>query len=146
MFALARTKNLYLEHGNWSLPQTANRSQVALDRTGNVLEPIVGVNYEADIEGVSFDKRLNAVAAIFRLEQSNLTASDDDFGRPNKVCPSWCHIAQGEDSQSAARSAGHFPSSVLCLPNWIAASRWGGGEAGRGVMERRRRGFAIIRR
>jgi outer membrane receptor for ferric coprogen and ferric-rhodotorulic acid len=72
------------------------KPQSNLDRSGNVLEPIVGANYEAGIKGEFFNKRLNTAAAVFRLEQTNLAAQDDDFGRPNNVCPSWCYIAQGE--------------------------------------------------
>jgi outer membrane receptor for ferric coprogen and ferric-rhodotorulic acid len=72
------------------------KPQSAQDRSGKVLEPIVGANYELGIKGEFFNKRLNAAAAVFRLEQTNLAAQDDDFGRPNSVCPSWCYVAQGK--------------------------------------------------
>ena len=48
------------------------RPQTAMNRSGNVLDPVVGANYEAGIKGEFFNKRLNAAAAIFRLEQTNL--------------------------------------------------------------------------
>jgi outer membrane receptor for ferric coprogen and ferric-rhodotorulic acid len=56
------------------------RPQTAKDRTGSVLKPVVGANYEAGIKGEFFNKRLNAAAAIFRLEQTNLAETDEEFG------------------------------------------------------------------
>jgi outer membrane receptor for ferric coprogen and ferric-rhodotorulic acid len=67
-----------------------------MDRAGSVLEPVVGANYETGIKGEFFNKRLNAAAAVFRLEQTNLAATDDEFGNPNPVCPGWCYVAQGK--------------------------------------------------
>jgi outer membrane receptor for ferric coprogen and ferric-rhodotorulic acid len=61
-----------------------------------VLEPIVGANYEVGIKGEFFNKRLNAAAAVFRLEQTNRAETDEDFGNPNSVCPGWCYVAQGK--------------------------------------------------
>jgi outer membrane receptor for ferric coprogen and ferric-rhodotorulic acid len=72
------------------------KPQTAMDRTGSVLEPVVGANYEVGIKGEFFNKRLNAAAAIFRLEQTNLAAQDVDFGRINNVCPGWCYYASGK--------------------------------------------------
>jgi outer membrane receptor for ferric coprogen and ferric-rhodotorulic acid len=70
------------------------------DRTGNVLEPVVGSNYEIGIKGEFFNKRLNAAAAVFRLEQTNLSAMDEEFGI-SPVCADaygdwYCYIAQGK--------------------------------------------------
>jgi outer membrane receptor for ferric coprogen and ferric-rhodotorulic acid len=72
------------------------KPQSELDRSGRVLEPIVGANYELGIKGEFFNKRLNAAAAIFRLEQTNLAETDEDFGI-SPICDGWyCSFAQGK--------------------------------------------------
>jgi outer membrane receptor for ferric coprogen and ferric-rhodotorulic acid len=72
------------------------RPQDSLDRSGNVLEPVVGANYEAGIKGEFFNKRLNAAAAVFRLEQTNLAETDEDFGI-SPICDNWyCSYASGK--------------------------------------------------
>jgi outer membrane receptor for ferric coprogen and ferric-rhodotorulic acid len=82
--------SVYASYSDIFKPQTAK------DRSGSVLEPVVGANYEAGIKGEFFNKRLNAAAAVFHLEQTNLAETDDDFGYPNSVCSRWCYIAQGK--------------------------------------------------
>jgi outer membrane receptor for ferric coprogen and ferric-rhodotorulic acid len=67
-----------------------------MDRSGSVLKPIVGSNYELGVKSEFFDGRLNAAAAIFRLEQTNRAERDDEFGNPNSVCPDWCYRASGK--------------------------------------------------
>lgn len=71
--------------------------QSSLDRSGNYLDPITGVNYEAGIKGEYFDGRLNASIAVFQISQQNRAV--DDLGGPNP-CPgtSWgyCKRASGE--------------------------------------------------
>jgi outer membrane receptor for ferric coprogen and ferric-rhodotorulic acid len=90
VYDLNKQLSVYASYSDIFNPQTE------LDRTGNVLEPIVGSNYEVGIKGEFFNKRLNAAAAIFRLEETNRAARDDDFGQTNGVCPGWCYIAQGK--------------------------------------------------
>jgi outer membrane receptor for ferric coprogen and ferric-rhodotorulic acid len=90
VYDLNKQLSVYASYSDIFKPQTS------LDRTGSVLEPIVGENYEVGIKGEFLEKRLNAAAALFRLEQTNLAATDDDFGRINGVCPSWCYVAQGK--------------------------------------------------
>jgi outer membrane receptor for ferric coprogen and ferric-rhodotorulic acid len=67
-----------------------------MDRSGNVLEPVVGANYEVGSKGEFFNKRLNTAAAIFRLEQINLAETDRDFGI-SPICDDWyCSYASGK--------------------------------------------------
>lgn len=64
---------------------------------GNVLDPVVGANYEAGIKGELLDKRLNVSAAVFRLEQSNLSVRDDSIPNdPGNACGGACYTAAGE--------------------------------------------------
>jgi outer membrane receptor for ferric coprogen and ferric-rhodotorulic acid len=90
VYDLNKQLSVYASYSDIFNPQTN------MDRSGNVLEPVVGANYEVGIKGEFFNKHLNAAAAIFRLEQTNLAAEDTDFGNPNGVCPNWCSIAQGK--------------------------------------------------
>lgn len=71
---------------------TTNRSV-----DGNVLDPVVGANYEVGIKGELLDKRLNVSAAMFRLEQSNLSVRDDSVPvDPGNACGGTCYTAAGE--------------------------------------------------
>jgi outer membrane receptor for ferric coprogen and ferric-rhodotorulic acid len=82
--------SVYASYSDIFKPQTAK------DRSGSVLEPVVGANYEAGIKGEFFNKRLNAAAAIFRLEQTNRAETDDDFG-VSPICDNWyCSYASGK--------------------------------------------------
>ena len=64
---------------------------------GSVLDPVVGANYEAGIKGELLNKRLNVSAAVFRLEQSNLSVRDDSVPNdPGNACGGICYTAAGE--------------------------------------------------
>jgi len=64
---------------------------------GSVLDPVVGANYELGIKGELMDKRLNVSAAVFRLEQSNLSVRDDSIPNdPGNACGGICYTAAGE--------------------------------------------------
>jgi outer membrane receptor for ferric coprogen and ferric-rhodotorulic acid len=90
IYDLNEQLSVYASYSDIFKPQTEK------DRTGSVLEPIVGANYEAGIKGEFFNKRLNAAAAVFRLEQTNLATQDDDFGI-SQLCDDWyCYYASGK--------------------------------------------------
>jgi outer membrane receptor for ferric coprogen and ferric-rhodotorulic acid len=73
------------------------KPQSNLSRSGNPIDPVIGTNYEAGIKGEFLNGRLNAAAAIFRLEQINLAKQDEAFGYDTgNVCSGWCYIAQGK--------------------------------------------------
>ena len=81
----------YLSYSDIFTPQT-NRS---ID--GSFLEPVVGANYEAGIKGELLDRRLNVSAAVFRLEQANLSVRDDAIPNdPGNACGGICYTAAGE--------------------------------------------------
>lgn len=86
---LNKWSSVYASYSDIFKPQNQKSSN------GNVLEPIVGANYEIGVKGELLDGRLNASAAVFRLEQSNLAKRDDAFGNdPGNACGGWCYIAQ----------------------------------------------------
>ncbi|MFC3216818.1 TonB-dependent siderophore receptor [Comamonas sp. JC664] len=81
----------YASYSDIFNPQT-NRSQ-----DGNVLDPVVGANYEVGIKGELLNKRLNVSAAVFRLAQSNLAVLDSSVpNNPSNVCGGACYTAAGK--------------------------------------------------
>ncbi len=61
--------------------------QAKKDRNGQYLDPVEGNNYELGIKGSFMDERLNASAAIFKIEQENYgvkTGEKVNFGRGNE--------------------------------------------------------------
>jgi outer membrane receptor for ferric coprogen and ferric-rhodotorulic acid len=94
VYDLNKQLSVYASYSDIFNPQTEK------DRTGNVLKPIVGSNYEVGVKGEFLDKRLNAAAAIFRLEQTNKAEMDEDFGI-SPICADgygdwYCHYASGK--------------------------------------------------
>jgi outer membrane receptor for ferric coprogen and ferric-rhodotorulic acid len=65
------------------------------DISGNLLDPVVGKNYEIGVKGEYFNGALNASAAVFRMNQEKLAMRLDD----QSVCPSYpaiqCYRAAG---------------------------------------------------
>lgn len=54
--------------------------QTKLERGGDRLAPVEGVNYEAGIKGELFDDQVNVSLAVFRTEQDNVAADDGTVG------------------------------------------------------------------
>lgn len=52
------------------------KSQTMRDRNGDLLEPLIGNNYEAGIKGAFYQGRLNVSAALFKVDQDNLAEFD----------------------------------------------------------------------
>ncbi|EPL03383.1 TonB-dependent receptor [Pseudomonas sp. CF161] len=68
------------------------RPQTELDTQNNSLKPIEGKNYEVGIKGEYFDGRLNASAALYRIDQEN-RAKQLNLA----LCPgTTCYEAAGE--------------------------------------------------
>ncbi|AOA58543.1 TonB-dependent siderophore receptor [Acinetobacter larvae] len=71
--------------------------QSAVDRYGEQLQPITGVNYEIGLKGEYFDGQLNASIAGFLVQQQNRSISDLEGPNP---CPGntqgYCSRASGE--------------------------------------------------
>ncbi|MEV9478294.1 TonB-dependent siderophore receptor, partial [Aliarcobacter butzleri] len=71
--------------------------QSSKDKSGNLLEPITGTNYEAGIKGEYFDGALNANIATFLIKQENRAVNDLEGPNP---CPGsvsgFCKRASGE--------------------------------------------------
>lgn len=65
------------------------------DTASKLLDPVVGKNYEVGIKGEYFDGRLNANAAVFRIDQENIAMPLPD----QTVCPGYpglsCYQAAG---------------------------------------------------
>ncbi len=80
--------SVYASYSDIFTPQTQKTAG------GGTVKPVVGANYEAGIKGELLDKRLNASAAVFRLEQTNLARRDESIvPDPANACGGTCYIA-----------------------------------------------------
>lgn len=62
--------SVYLSHTEIFKPQSVRQI------TGEILEPVVGINQEVGIKSELFDHRLNASLALFNIEQQNRPLTD----------------------------------------------------------------------
>lgn len=63
---------------------------------GGTLDPIIGKNYELGVKGEYLGGRLNASAALFRLEQTNLAQIDQSVPYDeSNACKGYCYSAAG---------------------------------------------------
>jgi len=91
---LARLYDISTQYSAYASYSDIFNPQTAKSKSGNVLDPVVGANYEVGINGELLNRSLNVSAAFFRLVQSNLALRDESvpFDRSN-VCGGYCYIA-----------------------------------------------------
>ena len=77
IYDLTPEQSVYASYTDIFQPQSSQ------DKDGQVLEPVVGKNYEMGWKGEFFNGRLNANAAIFMVERDNLAELD-----PGETTPS----------------------------------------------------------
>ncbi|MBM7062853.1 TonB-dependent siderophore receptor [Pseudomonas sp. UL073] len=88
IYDLDEHHSVYASYTDIFQPQT--EKDVSLD----VLEPIVGENYEVGIKGEYFDGALNASVAVFQIDQLNRAAVDTSVG---PICNgATCYVAAGK--------------------------------------------------
>jgi len=71
IYDLSKSTSVYASYSDIFKPQSY------LKFGGGTIDPVVGKNYEMGIKGEFLQGRLNASAAIFRLEQTNLAKVDE---------------------------------------------------------------------
>ncbi|GGC11541.1 TonB-dependent receptor [Oxalicibacterium flavum] len=76
VYDLTREQSLYASYTDIFKPQSAQ------DRTGQVLDPIVGKNYELGWKGEFYGGRLNGSAAIYRIDRDNVAELDTGYTVP----------------------------------------------------------------
>jgi outer membrane receptor for ferric coprogen and ferric-rhodotorulic acid len=81
VFDLSAETSLYASYTNIFKPQTAR------DRNGRYLDPLIGKSYEAGLKGEFLAERLNASAAVFRIDQDNFAVEDTGFLVPGTNTP-----------------------------------------------------------
>ncbi|MFJ4387385.1 TonB-dependent siderophore receptor [Pseudomonas sp. NPDC089408] len=82
IYDLTADQSLYASYTDIFKPQTAR------DRTGKVLDPVTGNNYEMGWKGEFYEGRLNASAAIYLIKRDNFAEDDTGFaipGEPNST-------------------------------------------------------------
>lgn len=88
VYALTPQWSAYGSYTSVFEPQSARTVQ------GNVLDPVIGSNYELGIKGELLDKRVNTSLALFRYDHKNRGVNDFDAGF---ACDGWyCSIASGK--------------------------------------------------
>ena len=76
VYDLNENLSLYASYTKIFNPQTSR------DRDGHYLAPVEGRGLEAGIKGEFFQDRLNASAAVFRIDQDNVAAIDEGYFVP----------------------------------------------------------------
>lgn len=69
-YDITPAQTLYASYTDIFKPQTA------VDRSGKVLDPVIGSNYEMGWKGEFFNGRLNANAAVYLVQRQNLAVDD----------------------------------------------------------------------
>lgn len=90
------------------------KPQNYLDANNNLLDPVIGQNYEIGIKGEYFGGALNASAAVFRMDQKNRAFRSTDQSQCAGYPTVSCYSAAGE-----VRSQGvEFELQGAITPNW----------------------------
>lgn len=91
IYDIDRSYSLYASYADIFTPQTTQ-----FTRDGDMLDPLVGANYETGIKGEFLDGDVNASLALFRIDQKNRALEDPS--RPCAGVPNagWCYVAAGK--------------------------------------------------
>lgn len=112
VFDLGAETSLYASYTNIFKPQTAR------DRNGRYLDPLIGKSYEGGIKGEFLAGRLNASAAVFRIDQDNFAIEDTGFMVPGTNTPA-------SRAGKGVRSQGYeLEVSGELAPGWSIGGGW----------------------
>lgn len=112
VFDLSAETSLYASYTSIFKPQTAR------DRSGRYLDPLIGKSYEAGIKGEFLAERLNASAAVFRIDQDNFAVEDTGFLVPGTNTPA-------SRAGKGVRSQGYeLEVSGELAPGWRIGGGW----------------------
>lgn len=81
VFDVTRELSLYASYTSIFKPQNER------DRTGRYLDPLLGKSYEGGIKGEFLAGKLNASAAVFRIDQDNFAVDDPGYNVPGTNTP-----------------------------------------------------------
>ncbi|MFT4196004.1 TonB-dependent siderophore receptor [Ottowia sp.] len=109
---LTREVSLYASYTKIFKPQTAQ------DRNGRYLDPVDGRGMEIGVKGEFLDGRLNASAAVFRIQQDNLAVADEGYFIPGTA-------SQAYRGARGARSQGvELEVAGEVAPGWQLGAGW----------------------
>lgn len=112
VFDLGEQVSAYASYTDIFKPQTSR------DRNGNYLDPLQGRSLEAGLKGEFLGGRLNASAAVFRIEQDNFAVPDVGFFVPGTSDPAM-RAARGTVSRGYELEVVGEP-----LPGWNLSAGW----------------------
>jgi len=94
------------------------KPQNALDRNGRYLDPLTGTSYEGGIKGEFMNGRLNASAAVFRIDQDNFAVTDTGYFVPGTTTAAM-------RASKGVRSQGYeLEASGELAPGWSLSAGW----------------------
>ncbi|MFT4195420.1 TonB-dependent siderophore receptor [Ottowia sp.] len=112
VYDLNRNVSLYGSYTKIFNPQTAK------DRYGSYLDPVEGRGVEVGVKGEFLDGRLNASAAVFRIDQNNVATPDEGY-----VVPGTTQTASR--AVKGARSQGvELEVAGEVAPGWQLGAGW----------------------
>lgn len=91
VYDLNRTYSLYASYADIFTPQTTQ-----FTKSGGVLDPLLGANYEAGIKGEFLDGDVNASLALFRIDQKNRAVEDLSSPCASATTSGWCYVSAGK--------------------------------------------------
>lgn len=91
------------------------KPQISLDRSGKMLDPVIGSNYEVGWKGEFFGGRLNANAALYLIQRENLAIQDGTVLNSDRTA---YRAEKGETKGIDLEISGEL------LPNWNAQASY----------------------
>ncbi len=108
VYDITPNQSIYTSYTDIFKPQSSQ------DRNGNILDPVVGKNYELGWKGEFYDGRLNASAALFKVERENYAEIDTGFTVPGTTSNAYKAV-DGAETKGI-----DFEISGEILPRWNA--------------------------
>lgn len=112
VYDLSRNVSLYGSYTNIFNPQTSK------DRNGKYLDPVEGRGVEAGVKGELFNGRLNASAAVFRIDQNNVATLDEGYLVPGTTTTAARGVKGAKSQGVELEVAGEV------APGWQLGAGW----------------------
>lgn len=94
------------------------KPQTQRDRNGKFLDPLIGKNYETGLKGELLEGRLQASAAIFRIQQDNFGVMDEGFLVPGTTVQAY-YAAEGVTAKGY-----ELEVAGMLSPGWNLGAGW----------------------
>lgn len=113
VYDIDKTHSLYASYS------TIYRAQTVRDRTGAVLDPVEGANFEAGVKSAWLGGAINTTAALYQIRQDNLAETD-----PGYTVPGTDSTAAYRTVRGARTSGMDLEVSGALTPDWNVSASW----------------------